>query len=133
MFLILIAPLFMVFDIAQLLVAERYIGIKQIRTGLHPLEMDKRPPDWVVGIWVIGLAALWLYMIALVFDPRAGLHGGIMLAVSLASFALRRVMGLKAALVLMTIETAIRLGMLANLMMVVFLFGGRMLPPSYYD
>jgi len=132
MFLVLLAPFFMVFDIVQLLVAERYIGVKQIRAGMHPLEMDRKPPDWAVFLWIAGLVALWLYMIALLFDPRGGLHGGIMLLVSVGGFALRRIMGIKWALVLMTIETAIRLGMLANLMMVVFLFGGRLLPPGYY-
>lgn len=133
MFLIYLAPLIMLIDITQLLVAERFIGVKQIRSGEHPLERDRRPPTWAILLWLSGLGVLWLYMLLLVFDPHGGLQGGLMLLVSLAGFALRRVAGLKWALVLMTIETAVRLGLLANLMMVVFFFGGRLLPASFYE
>jgi len=133
MLLIYLAPLVMLIDIAQLLVAERYIGVKQIRSGVHPLESAKQPPVWAIIIWLTGLVILWFYMALLIFDPRGTLQGGLMFLVSLAGFGLRRVAGLKWALVLMTIETAVRLGLMANLMMVVFFFGGRLLPASFYE
>ncbi|GHC02533.1 hypothetical protein [Cerasicoccus arenae] len=133
MLLIYLVPFIMLIDIAQLLVAERFIGMKQIRSGQHPLESDRRPPNWAIAIWITGLCILWLYMILLVFDPRGALQGGLMFFVSLSGFALRRMAGLKWALVLMTIETAIRLGLLANMLMVVFFFDGRLLPASYYQ
>lgn len=133
MLLIYLAPLIMLIDIVQLLVSERFIGVKQIRKGVHPVDGDRRLPSWAVLLWLAGMGIMWLYMVALVFDPRGGLQGALMLMVSIGGFALRRVCGLKWALVLMTVETAIRLGLLANMMMVVFFFGGRLLPPSYYD
>lgn len=123
----------MLIDIAQLLVAERFIGMKQIRSGEHPLDTARRPPTWAILLWLAAIGLLWLYIVLLAFDPRGGLQGGLMLLVSFAGFALRRVAGLKWALVLMTIETAVRLGLLANLVMVVFFFGGRLLPASFYD
>lgn len=133
MLLIYLAPLIMLIDIAQLLAAERFIGVKAIRAGVHPLDSERRLSSGVTMLWLIGLAVLWLYMALLVIDPRGGLQGALMLMVSVGGFALRRVAGLKWALVLMTIETAIRLGLLANMLMVVFFFGGRLLPPSYYN
>ncbi|WP_309387556.1 hypothetical protein [Cerasicoccus frondis] len=123
----------MLIDIAQLLLTERFIGVKQIRKNTHPLDSDRVPPSWVILLWMFGLAIMWIYMALLVIDPRGGLQGALMLMVSVGGFILRRVAGLKWALVLMTIETAIRLGLLANMLMVIFFFGGRLLPPSYYN
>ncbi|MEO0794200.1 MAG: hypothetical protein AAFX93_03505 [Verrucomicrobiota bacterium] len=124
MFLIFIAPIIMLFDITQLLVTERYIGVKQIRKGLHPLDQDRKPANSLIFIWLMSLTVIWFYMIAMAFDPRGGLQGGIMLLVSIAGFGFRRISGIKWALVIMTIETAIRLGLLANLLMMQFLFKG---------
>lgn len=132
MLLVFLAPLFMGFDIGQLLLAERFIGVKQIRKGEHPLDADRRLPDWASGLWVIGLGIYWAYMALLAFHPNTALQGILMIGITLAGFAVRRVSGLKWALVFLTLETAIRLGLLANILIVVFLFEGRMLPPGYY-
>ncbi|WP_309396495.1 hypothetical protein [Cerasicoccus maritimus] len=123
----------MLIDIAQLLAAERFIGVKAIRAGIHPLDAEHQPASGLMLLWLLGLGIMWLYMALLVIDPRGGLQGALMLMVSVGGFVLRRVAGLKWALVLMTIETAIRLGLLANMLMVIFFFGGRLLPPSYYN
>lgn len=132
MFLIYLAPLIMLIDIAQLLVAERYIGVKQIRSGVHPLDGAKPPPTWAIVLWLSGIAIMWLYMLLLLLNQQAQLQAVLMFLISLGGFGMRRVAGVKWALVLMTIETAIRLGLLANLLMVIFFFGGRLLPASFY-
>ena len=133
MILIYLAPVFILFELIQLLMAERYIGIKQIRTGTHPLESPRRPPEWVSALWLAGRVLTWLYLILLVFDPRGGLQGFIMLMVTAIAAGLRRSLGMKWALVIMTVEGAVRMGLLANLLMTVFLFDGHLVPPEWYQ
>jgi len=130
MLLIYLAPFFIGFELLQLLAAEKYIGVKQIRSGQHPLEMEQRLPEWGAALWVFGRVLSWLYMILLVFDPRAGVQGFLMLMITLLAAGLRRKMGLKWALVIMTVEGAVRMGMMVNLLMTVFLFNGRLVPPG---
>ncbi len=132
MWLAYIAPLFIAFDIFQLVAAERYIGIKQIRAGVHPLEAGKSGPVWLALFWLAGAFAMWAYMAAMVFSARGALQGFIMLVASLLGYALRRSMGLKYALVILTFEAAIRMGLLVNFMISVFFWLGRPLPPSFY-
>ncbi|WOO42184.1 hypothetical protein [Rubellicoccus peritrichatus] len=133
MFLALIAPVFIIFDLVQLVIAERYIGIKQIRDGLHPLESGKVGPAWMAVIWVGGAFAYKVYMLILVFSPQGALQGFIMLLATLAGFAFRRTLGLKYALVILTLEASVRMGLLVNFMISVFLWEGRYLPPSFYQ
>lgn len=133
MLLIYLAPVFICFELFQLLVAERYIGVKRIREGVHPLDAKQRLPEWMAAMWVIGRILTWLYLILLVFDPRAGLQGFIMIVVTILATGLRRALGLKWALVIMTIEGSIRMGMLANILMTVFLFDGRLIPQEWYQ
>lgn len=133
MVLALIAPVFILFDMVQLIVAERFIGVKQIREGMHPLESGKVGPTWMAVIWVVGTFAYKIYMLVLVFSPQGGLQGFIMLFATLAGFALRRSMGLKYALVILTLEASVRMGLLVNFMVSVFFWEGRYLPPSFYQ
>ncbi len=128
MILIYLAPFFIAFELVQLLVAERYIGIRQIRAGQHPLDAVKRLPEWCAALWVLGRALTWLYMLLLIFDPRAGVQGFLMFFVTLIAAGLRRKTGLKWTLVIMTVEGAVRMGMLVNIMMTVFFFNGRLVP-----
>ncbi|MGA2052959.1 MAG: hypothetical protein ABSH19_06585 [Opitutales bacterium] len=109
-----LAPLFVLFEIAQLLVATRYIGIEQIRKGVHPLEEHPRGPALLSAVWVAGIVANYLYQIALLCQPReTGLPALLMIGVSLGGFGLRRMLGLKYALVVLTFEGAMRAGFLA--------------------
>lgn len=133
MWLAYIAPLFIAFDVFQLVAAERFIGIKQIRSGEHPLEAGKAGPVWLAVFWLFGALALWTYMFLLVFSARGALQGFIMLVASLLGYALRRSLGLKFALVILTFEAAIRMGLLVNFMISAFFWLGRPLPPSFYS
>lgn len=116
MTLIYLSPIFIIFEMLQLVVAERYIGIKQIKTGKHPLESGTQGPEWLAALWIIGLFAYWVYILALVFNPLTSMQGIIMAFISLVGVALRRTMGIRWALVIMTIEGAVRMGLLANLL-----------------
>ncbi len=122
MFIVMLAPVFILFELVQLVLVERYIGIRQIRSGTHPLESERRPPEWVSALWLAFRLALWVYLAALMFSPWGGLQGMIMLTVTVLAMGLRRMAGLRWALVIMTLEGAIRMGMMVNLVVsVVFL------------
>lgn len=125
MILIYIAPLFIIFEMVQLVVAERYIGIKQIRAGKHPLESVSKGLSWLAAVWLLSLFFYWAYMLALVLNPLGSLQGLIMIAISLAGVGLRRTLGMKWALVIMTIEGAVRMGLLTNLLLSVVFYGSR--------
>lgn len=131
MLLIHLAPLFIIFDFAQLILAERFIGVKQIRDGRHPLDSGWDKPAWLAALWLLGTAALWFYMVALIFTPWGGIHGFIMLAISVLGLVLRRALGLRFALVVLTVEGAARMGLLVNLLISVHLWGGSLIPPGY--
>lgn len=127
----ILAPVFILFDMLQLLLAERYIGIKQIRAGKHPSALDKTGPTWLAAIWLAGVSLYLVYMLAMLMEPSSALQGLIMLAVTLIGFSLRRTLGLKFALVILTIEAATRMGLLVNLMVSVFLWQGQYVPPGW--
>jgi len=113
MMLAWLAPLFALFEVAQLLMATRYIGIEQIRKGIHPLDERPRGPMLLSVLWVTGIITSYLYQIALLCNPReTGLPALLMIMVSLLGYALRRSLGLKWALVVLTFEGASRAGFL---------------------
>jgi len=57
----------------------------------------------------------WGWMLLLLAIPFARLHGLVFLAVSVFGFTLRRGGGLKWALVILTFEGAVRVGLLLSL------------------
>lgn len=111
-FLAYLAPLFIVFEVWQLVVAERYLGLKQIQAGVDPRLLGPREP--VAATWSLALLAYWGWlglMLAIAFG-RAQI--GCMLAVSLIGYSLRRNSTLKWVLVILTLEGAVRIGMLVS-------------------
>jgi len=109
-----IAPLFLVFEGWQLILGERYLGVKQIARGGDPRELG--PSEPVAALWsiMIGLYTLWVLAMAVTGFARAQIM--CLLAVTLIGFSLRRNCGLRFVLVVLTIESAIRIGMLVSLM-----------------
>lgn len=127
MTLALLAPLFALFEIAQLFVAMRYIGVEQIRKGVHPLEEQPRGPAVLSAVWVGWIIASYLYQVALLCQPRlTGLPALLMIGVTLAGFVLRRSLGLKWALVIMSVEGSARAGFLA------YVFVSVVIHPHWY-
>lgn len=108
----------------QLIVVERYIGIKQIRSGEHPLERKATLPGWLITLWIVWIVVYWAYMAALLFSEWGNLQGLIMLVVSIIGGLLRRALGLKWALVIMTVVSSIRMGLMANMLIGVYIFSG---------
>lgn len=112
--LLYLAPLFFAFECWQLVIAERHLGIKHIASGVDPRETG--PGEALSFLWSAGLIAYWLWML-LMLIPRDGRPQiGCMLIVSLIGYALRRNSPLKWILVILTLEGAIRIGMLISLL-----------------
>jgi hypothetical protein len=111
--LILCAPLFLVFEIWQQVLSERYLGIKQIARGADPRSLGLG--EITAFCWSMALIAYWLWMVLLLVPAFGRVHGLSLIAISMIGFSLRRGSGLKWVLVILTFEGAIRIGLLLSL------------------
>jgi hypothetical protein len=69
----LLAPLFLAFEIWQLVMCERYVGIKQIARGAEPREMG--PSEPVAFLWSACIVLYAVWMIALLAAPTPASSG----------------------------------------------------------
>ena len=111
--LILAAPLFLILEVWQLFLGERYLGIKQIARGADPRTLGLS--EITACIWSVSLIVYWLWMVLLLFVPLSRVHGLSLLVVTMLGFSLRRGSPLKWVLVILTFEGAIRVGLLFSL------------------
>jgi hypothetical protein len=111
--LILLAPLFLVLEVWQLFLSERYLGIKQIARGTDPRTLGLR--EVTACIWSLSLITYWFWMVLLLFVPQGRLNGLGLLVVTTLGFSLRRGSPLKWVLVILTFEGAVRVGLLFSL------------------
>ena len=111
---VLLAPLFFAFELWQLYVGERYLGIKQIRVNADPRELPM--PNWMAALWSGGLVAYGLWMLSLLLHPVGRAQGVVLLAITFLGYLLRSATSLKWTLVILTFEGAIRIGMLLSLL-----------------
>src|SRR5436190_17848245 len=109
----LLAPLFFAFEIWQLVVSERYMGIKQIKVNADPRELPMA--GWMAAVWAGGLLVYLTWMFALLLHPVGRAQGLVLIAVSVVGYLLRSSSGLKWVLVILTFEGSIRIGMLVSL------------------
>ena len=111
--LLLVAPLFLFFEIWQLVISERYLGIKQIARNGDPRTLGLREP--IAFCWSVVIVMYWLWMLGLLFTPFTRVHGLCLVAVSAVGFSFRRNTGIKWVLVILTFEGAVRVGLLVSL------------------
>lgn len=111
--LLLFLPLFLAFEVGQLVISERYLGLKQIARGTDPRSLG--PRESVAFCWSALLILYWLWMLVLLALPAGRVHGAGLLAVSALGYTLRRSVGLRWILVILTFEGALRLGLLFSL------------------
>lgn len=109
-----VAPLFVVFEAWQLVMSERLLGVKQIAIGGDPRPRGPREP--IAAIWTLLLVAYWAWMGAMLVPGFGRPQIICLLGVSFLGYALRRNCALKWVLVILTLEGAIRIGMLISLM-----------------
>jgi hypothetical protein len=111
--LLLFAPLFLIFEVWQLVVSERYLGVKQIARGADPRAL--KLGELTAFGWTMALFAYWLWMLSLLALPYGRGHGLSLIAVTIIGFSLRRSSPLKWILVILTFEGALRVGLLFSL------------------
>ena len=111
--LIFFAPLFLLFEVWQLVMSERYLGIKQIARHGDPRTLGLG--EFTAFCWSAMLMLYVGWMVLLVLLPFSRVHGLGLLAVLGLGFALRRNTGLKWILVILTFEGAVRVGLLISL------------------
>jgi hypothetical protein len=111
---VLLAPLFFAFEIWQLVVSERYMGIRQIKVNADPRELPM--PGWMAPLWAGSLLAYYAWMVTLLLHPVGRAQGIVLLIVTAVGYALRSSCGLMWVLVILTFEGSIRIGMLGSLM-----------------
>ncbi len=104
---------FIGFEAAQLIVAERYLGIKKIVAGEDP--RDVGPSEQISFVWSSAIIIYWIWMLACLLSPLGRTQIACMLFVSVLGSSVRRSCGLKWVLVVLTFEGAIRIGMLTSM------------------
>ncbi|HTJ80007.1 MAG TPA: hypothetical protein VL357_13520 [Rariglobus sp.] len=111
--LLYFSPLWIVFEAWQLFIAERHLGIKQIEKGVDP--RSKGPREAIAFTWSTGIFAYWIWMVLMLIPESGRIQVICMLGVSLLGYSLRRNSTLKWILVILTLEGAIRIGMIISL------------------
>jgi len=111
--LILLAPLFLVFEVVQLVLSERYLGIKQIARAADPRALGLG--EVTAFFWSSTILTYWLWMLVLLVSPLGRAHALGLLLVCAAGFSLRRGSRMKWTLVILTFEGAVRVGFLLSL------------------
>ena len=107
------APFFIVFEIWQLVLSERYLGMKQIARGADPRNLGLR--EFTAFFWSTLLIGYWLWMLMLLFVQFGRGYGGGLLLVWMLGFSLRRGVRFKWVLVILTFEGAVRIAILMSL------------------
>ena len=110
----LLAPVFLVFELWQLVMSERYMGIRQIRVNADPRELPMS--ERVAAVWSIGLLLYLPWMVTLLLHPVGRAQGIVLLIVTGVGYGFRSTCGLKWVLVILTFEGSIRVGMLVSLL-----------------
>jgi hypothetical protein len=112
--LVFLAPVFLLFEGVQLVAAERYLGVKQVERGLDPRELG--PSEPLAAVWALALLVYWAWIGAMLVPGFARPQVVCLLVVSLLGYAARRHCTVKWVLVILTLEGAIRIGMLVSIM-----------------
>ena len=112
--LLFLAPLFLAFEVWQLVMSERYLGIKQIARQGDPRMLGMA--ELTAFCWTAMLLLYVLWMLSLMLVPFTRIHGIGLLAVLGTGFALRRNFSLKWILVILTFEGAVRVGLLISIL-----------------
>lgn len=113
-YLVFLAPVFLLLEAWQLVMSERLLGVKQIAAGGDP--RTRGPSERVAAAWTIGLIFYWAWMGAMLVPNFGRAQVVCLLLVSFVGYALRRNCALKWVLVILTLEGAVRMGMLVSLL-----------------
>lgn len=108
-----LAPLFLIFEVWQLVISERYLGLKQIARGADPRALGLG--EITAFVWSLCIFVYWVWMLLLIVTPVGRVHGIVLFVVSMLGLGVRRGAPLKWILVTLTLEGAVRVGLLLSL------------------
>lgn len=111
--LLALTPLFLVFEIWQLVLCERYLGTKQLAAGRDPRTLPMT--EQLAFRWAALLFVYWIWIGLVLGGPAGRIQALCLFLVSLGGFILRSNSPLKWVLVILTFEGAVRIGMLVSL------------------
>ena len=103
-------PVFLIFEVWQLVLGERYLGLKQIARNADPGAVGLG--EGTAFFWSMILFAYWLWILLLLAVPAARIAGAGLLLISMIGFSLRRGARLKWVLVILAFEGALRVALL---------------------
>lgn len=111
--LLTFVPLFFAFELGQLVLCERYLGLKQMASGRDPrsLPMSER----LAFAWTSALFLYWIWIGLLLGSSVGRLQALALFLISLGGFLFRRNAPSRWVLVILTFEGALRIGMLISL------------------
>jgi hypothetical protein len=112
------APLFLLFELWQLFICERYVGVKVIRSGADPREMGL--PEGTAFAWIATIVLYWLWMGLLFGAGVTRAQVATLFAANIIGQLVRRNTSIKWTLVTLTFEGAIRIGMLVSMIFVLY-------------
>jgi hypothetical protein len=114
--LLYLAPIFLAFEVWQLVMSERYLGIKQIARQGDPRQLGMH--EATAFFWTAAIVGYVIWMASLFTLSFTRVHALGLLAILAGGYQLRRNTTLKWVLVILTFEGAIRVGLLISLMAV---------------
>ena len=113
LWLLSLVPFFLLFEHWQLVLCERYLGIRQMASGGDPRALPMR--ERLAFVWTLLLFLYWIWMGLLLGSSVGRLQALALFLISLGGFLLRRNSPLRWVLVILTFEGALRIGMLVSL------------------
>ncbi len=121
------APLIILAELAQLVIAERHLGVAVMKSGLDPRARPglSRAVGW---LWFLCAALCIAYPGLLVFFGYSRFQALVMMLVTVVGFEVRRRTGVRRALMSLTLEGAVRIGMMAQMLGLWVWFGSPRLP-----
>jgi len=119
---LLFALVVILFELTQLIMAERYLGVKQIGTDTDPRTLPLG--ELTAFCWSAGILLSWAWTLGLLFQPYGRLQGLAMILVTTVGYIARRGSALKWTLVILTLEGALRIGMILSVFGAYFFMRG---------
>lgn len=109
-----IAPAFIIFEVIQLVAAEKLLGVKQIQADADPRRSG--PGEIPAALWSGAILAEAAWLLWLLIDDATRIHAACLLLVSLVGFSLRSNCTLRWVLVILTVEGALRMGLMVSML-----------------